>query len=940
MDQIGGFSQVGVQGARRRETPIRILASFALFALAAPVVDAQSTAMTDAIAEFRRLTANLGTTETSGADGGVVTASRATVRPAWHGRLYENFRNNALDAIPHEIVQRNQPQRKLRRNQFGLNVTGPVYIPKIYNGTGRTFFTLSYEGMREILGQSQLNTIPTTLERTGSFGHVVDIAGRPLPIYDPLTTSLNPDYNPALPVSRSNLLYNRLPFDGNTIPQDRLDQAAMEAMNYYPQPNTAAGPFFRNNYFVVSNQVNNADGFILTLDHTFLEKNRVTVRLNNSGGQNGRAPIFPTAANPQSPNVDVSSRGARLEHIYTASAANINTFRLEASSNRAENQSQFLPNGKVFPRYQIDGYQSMGNNMALGYDTTNVFLIGNAFSTRKGNHRLSLGLELQQTQINTFRPFGPEGIFNFDAGYSSLPGIINTGHPFATFLLGAPSDLVQNVVTSPSYFRWDQQRYLFGDQWQVTPSLTLTLGANLEIYGQRTEKYDRQSNISLDVLNPVNGLPGALVVANQGGQGRTFPPTWKKVEPSIGIAWSVLGDNNTVLRLSWDRRYGGPDTANFQWGTQAFNGRRTYVAPNAQLEPALFLENGIPEDQVFPDLRPEAANGTQANIFDVSNRQPTQQNFEASIQRQLAPFLILTVTGRYEYTRNQLLGRNTINPNAVPLDALVYRDQLNDLNFRNSLRPYPQFQDFDPARFWPGGSSKTKLFTARLEKRTSGGLALTVSYQYQWQISNSGNIQDYYNLNNEWAQSAGQPHSVNLDYIYELPFGPGKQLLSGGGLLASFLGGWAISGQSRFFTGGPLLLQAQFNNTGTVVPSLRPNMVEGVDPHVENPGPALWFNPEAFVQPPNFTIGNTPRAHPTLRGPGGYNHDITLNKRIQVGSDRTLEFTASLFNATNHANWNDPDTRIGPASAPNANAGRIIGSSGGRIVQLGLRLNF
>jgi hypothetical protein len=53
-----------------------------------------------------------------------------------------------------------------------------------------------------------------------------------------------------------------------------------------------------------------------------------------------------------------------------------------------------------------------------------------------------------------------------------------------------------------------------------------------------------------------------------------------------------------------------------------------------------------------------------------------------------------------------------------------------------------------------------------------------------------------------------------------------------------------------------------------------------------------------------------------------------------------LEFTASHFNATNHANLNNPDTRIGTAQAPNLNAGRIIGSSGGRIVQLGLRLNF
>src|SRR5690606_27092340 len=75
---------------------------------------------------------------------------------AWHGRVVHNFRNDALDAIPHEIVQRNQPQRKLRYNQYGFNVTGPVYLPKVYNGAGKTFFTFQYEGSRQSQGQSGL----------------------------------------------------------------------------------------------------------------------------------------------------------------------------------------------------------------------------------------------------------------------------------------------------------------------------------------------------------------------------------------------------------------------------------------------------------------------------------------------------------------------------------------------------------------------------------------------------------------------------------------------------------------------------------------------------------------------------------------------------------------------------------------------------------------
>jgi hypothetical protein len=102
----------------------------------------------------------------------------------------------------------------------------------------------------------------------------------------------------------------------------------------------------------------------------------------------------------------------------------------------------------------------------------------------------------------------------------------------------------------------------------------------------------------------------------------------------------------------------------------------------------------------------------------------------------------------------------------------------------------------------------------------------------------------------------------------------------------------------------------------------------------------MWFNPAAFVQPADFALGNASRTHPYLRGPISQNHDLSLNKRFALDADRTVELSAVGFNFVNHANWNDPDTLIGPASAPNANAGRIIGSTGGRVLQLGLRYSF
>ena len=102
----------------------------------------------------------------------------------------------------------------------------------------------------------------------------------------------------------------------------------------------------------------------------------------------------------------------------------------------------------------------------------------------------------------------------------------------------------------------------------------------------------------------------------------------------------------------------------------------------------------------------------------------------------------------------------------------------------------------------------------------------------------------------------------------------------------------------------------------------------------------MWYNPEAFAQPADFTLGDGPRTHPTLRNPDSQNYDLTLNKRFAIGADKSVEFTAAGFNFLNHANWDNPDNVIGTADAPNVNAGRILESRGGRVVQLGLRVSF
>src|SRR5271157_4516034 len=229
--------------------------------------------MSAAIDEFKVQTRNLGLRADSPPKAG-----RHSPLRDWHGRLFENFRNDALDAVPHEIRQNGGDKGLLRRNQFGFNIAGPVILPHLLE-TRNTYFSLSYEGVREDIARSYLQTIPTMAQRTGDYSDVVDDAGNVIPIYDPASTSVNPNYDPTQPVSTTNLQYARDPFPGNIIPQSRLDPVALNALKFYPAPNTDIGPFFHNNYFIDAPETNTANGMIGKLDQSIRERHRLTVEL-------------------------------------------------------------------------------------------------------------------------------------------------------------------------------------------------------------------------------------------------------------------------------------------------------------------------------------------------------------------------------------------------------------------------------------------------------------------------------------------------------------------------------------------------------------------------------------------------------------------------------------------------------------------------------------
>ena len=213
----------------------------------------------EALSEFKLQTSSY-SAEYGRQGGGVLSMALKTGGNRPHGALFEFLRNDFFDA-------RNffdQAKAKLRRNQFGAEVSGPVVIPKLYNGHDHTFFMFSWESFRQTQGQSKIGLVPTAAQEAGNF------AGS-APIKDPLATGT------------CTAAGGGACFPGNQIPLSRISPISQKIQTYFPAPNL---PSPVNNYFSYANAPNNWNSYVTKLDQRFSEKDalsfRYTVRANNS----------------------------------------------------------------------------------------------------------------------------------------------------------------------------------------------------------------------------------------------------------------------------------------------------------------------------------------------------------------------------------------------------------------------------------------------------------------------------------------------------------------------------------------------------------------------------------------------------------------------------------------------------------------------------------
>ena len=214
----------------------------------------------DAVREFRIYTAAY-SPEFGHTGGGIESFTIMSGTNSLHGGAWEYYRNDVFDANGFNADTAGQPRPSFTRNQFGFQAGGPVFIPKVYNGSNKTFFFFSYEELLDSTpGAGFTTTVPTALERTGDFSKTFNTNGSQLLIYDPST--LNNGV--------------RTPFANNVIPASRLNPVAQALLAKYPLPNqTGVGGSDENNFFSDAPSGDNNYSYDIRIDHRFSAKQSI-----------------------------------------------------------------------------------------------------------------------------------------------------------------------------------------------------------------------------------------------------------------------------------------------------------------------------------------------------------------------------------------------------------------------------------------------------------------------------------------------------------------------------------------------------------------------------------------------------------------------------------------------------------------------------------------
>ena len=763
-----------------------------------------------------------------------------------HGNIYEYFRNDALDAAnfftkrsgKYPIPGRNDYTLPHHFNQFGAFVSGPVVIPRLYNGKNKTFFAFGYEGTRNLAPTYHVTTVPTVLMRQGIFTEA------PALIYDP--NNVAPD--PANPGQ-----YTRQPVPaacngttcypaGRYIPN--INPIAQKILPLIPLPNS---PGVVNNYDYVTNIIDTDNQFNVRLDHDFTPNQRIFIRGTIDHDTHLNYGLFNKPNELTGWTQPLSNYLFAVGDVWTVSPSLL----LQLNYGFALQHNIQMPNTFKYFKAGDYGFSSQFTSeqqaSGLPYITFNGLTTLGAIGPQFGNddrytHSLNAIAELQygkqlitfgyNGQLNLYNGAGlsdPAGNFNFSTTFTSGPNpnsSLPTGQgPFdswASFLLGYPSSggiARQDTVAFNQFYN----ALFLQDDWRVLPRLTLNLGVRWNEETGLKERNNHWADFNPNATNPLSaytGIPftgGVEYLGVNGNPSRAWPTSHLFV-PRVGFSYQA--ERNTVVRGGFAILDLPTEERMFGSGTVGFVQNTPYVATIDGRTPANSINNPFPSGVSLPagsSAGVAVGAGSSIGALVYNNPVPYEQQWNIGIEQHLPGRAIfsLNYTGSHGVHLPLDWRPNDLNPKyfGAPGDQnqVAYLQQLVSNPFYGSsatgilanpevqraqlLAAFPQYAsntsmangslNYD---YYDHGSASYNALQALVRIDNSHGLSASVSYTWSKSLGNVSSlttgflnasnpgIQDYYFLHTDGRSVAATdvPQRVVGYLVYALPFGKGK----------------------------------------------------------------------------------------------------------------------------------------------------------------------
>jgi hypothetical protein len=761
----------------------------------------------DAIQEFRVSTSNY-TAESGAAGGAQVNVVSKAGTNQFHGSTFYALRSDALDSRSPFDGSTLPP---FTLHQFGASLGGPVVKNK-------AFFYLNYEGLRQSLGVTFTNFVPSAAFRAQVLAK---------------SPSLAPVLN-AYPLGQTSI--NSVTDQITKVTTDTVrEDAGMARFDY--RFDTKNSVFFRYN-----------------VDNAYIDNP------TDALGDHNVIPHIPT-------NIVI-----QWQHILSPTTINV----AKTGMNRANYHNWGYGTAPVeLSEPSFDGVSDTSLDTEVG--TTYSYI--DDLTKIIGRHTLKFGVDIRRIQLNN----SGNTLTTSSVTYATDTDFINNNADAATYLQG------EGVVGNRRTF---YQGYA-QDEFRVKPELTLNLGLRYEYYSVMHEILNRSAVVD------ITGCGGFCPKGTP-----YYDPNTKDFGPRVGIAWAPAAlHGNTSIRTGFGLYYGGNQNDDFSDPAESAVPRYSLSSsdfPNLAFPLTAFLD---PKNQLFS---PKAIYRHRKDLY--------YENWDLVVQHQFARDWMLQVG----YTGGQ--GHHLFDKYTVNL-----------INPLTGTRPLAGFSSFGLKA--NDANNNFNALQVSLNRRFTRGLLYQMNYMLSHGITDASIGSGESVAIQDMACRACDRSNTNIDvrhtmtsnFIYDLPFGQGRQFLQSG-TTSKILGGWAMSGIISARSGMPVNITMS-RKAGDLLDgntsSQRPNLVPGVSIYAANQTINNWFNPAAFSLPAKGTWGNAGRY--IARGPDMFEVDSTLQKRFTVTEKLALNFRASAYNLFNHPVFSNPSGSIG---ALTGNPPSVSGSFG------------